>query len=130
MRIFVVKACVWVRARRVAVVNNLEHLGVMLEKKSRMAKATQALSWGGAKSHQSRSSKHRAIDGEWNLSRFQPYLHTVLEELASGNLPGATPVCLHRTCSLCHSRSADADSDPPVGSSCAEFVASSWLPLL
>mmetsp|Transcript_23762 Transcript_23762/g.45277 ORF Transcript_23762/g.45277 Transcript_23762/m.45277 type:complete len:649 (-) Transcript_23762:238-2184(-) len=69
------------------VVNNLEHLGVMLEKKSRMAKATQALSWGGAKSHQSRSSKHRAIDGEWNLSRFQPYLHTVLEELASGNLP-------------------------------------------
>jgi hypothetical protein len=71
--------------------NNLEHLGVVLAKKSSTAKAKEALSWS-SKTAQASAPKHRALESsEWSLSRFQPLVHMLLEELTAGSLSSAPP---------------------------------------
>jgi hypothetical protein len=71
--------------------NNLEHLGVDLAKKSTTAKAKEALSWS-SKTAKATAPKHRALESsEWSLSRFQPLVHMLLEELIAGSLSCASP---------------------------------------
>uniref|UniRef100_A0A061S1I1 Syntaxin-binding protein 1 n=2 Tax=Tetraselmis sp. GSL018 TaxID=582737 RepID=A0A061S1I1_9CHLO len=67
-------------------IRNLEYLGVAVSKRE----AKSALSFGSKKKRQTR--KVRAPDNsqeQWELSRFQPLLSEVVEDLAKGKLPEA-----------------------------------------
>jgi hypothetical protein len=64
---------------------------VDLAKKSTTAKAKEALSWS-SKTAKASAPKHRALESsEWSLSRFQPLVHMLLEELTAGSLSRARP---------------------------------------